>query len=116
MPAPLTTAIVTRMGPVDGNAVKVMDQELCRETSGRPSFGVTDSEEYDTLIDSREVNGAEVWHGTVEASTRMAPEENHDDDAPLAPNRVPRRDAKEPGQVTVLPESNTIDIPLTSQL
>ena len=82
---------------------------------GRPSFGVTDSEGYYTLIYSHKENGAEVGPCTVQVSTKLAPEGNRDDDAPLAPERVPKRYAKDPMKVTILAEDNTVDIKLTSQ-
>lgn len=82
---------------------------------GRPSFGVTDDQGHYTLIYSKDENGAEIGSCKVQVSTRMAPSASNDDDAPLAPERVPKHYAKDPVKVTVLPENNTIDIKLTSK-
>jgi hypothetical protein len=107
--APVAGIVTLDGKPLERASVLFLPEE------GRPSFGVTDSDGYYTLIYSHKENGAEVGPCTVQVSTKMAPEGNKDDDAPLAPERVPKRYAKDPLKVTVLAEDNTIDIKLTSQ-
>jgi hypothetical protein len=107
--APVAGVVTLDGEPLDRASVLFLPDE------GRPSFGVTDSDGYYTLIYSHKENGAEVGPCTVQVSTKLAPEGNRDDDAPLAPERVPKRYAKDPVRVTILAEDNTIDIKLTSQ-
>lgn len=109
-----------KVAPVSGTvtldgAPLVRASVLFLPEKGRPSFGVTDNQGRYSLIYSQDENGAEVGSCAVQVSTRMGPEGSTDDDAPLSPERVPKRYAKDPVKVTVRPESNTIDIELTSK-
>jgi len=106
--APVAGTVTLDGAPLERASVLFLPDE------GRPSFGVTDSEGRYALIYSKDENGAEVGPCTVQVTTRMGPAGSNDDDAPLAPEKVPRRYAKEPVKVSVLPESNTIDVKLTT--
>lgn len=107
--APVAGTVTLDGAPLERASVLFLPDE------GRPSFGVTDSDGHYILIYSKDDNGAEVGPCTVQVTTKMGPADSKDDDAPLAPERVPKRYAKEPVTVTVLAEDNTIDIKLTSQ-
>lgn len=107
--APVGGTVTLDGTPLDQASVLFLPEK------GRPSFGVTDDQGRYTLIYSKDERGAEVGPCAVKVTTRMAPAGSDDDNAKLAPEKVPKRYAKEPVKVTVRPESNSIDIKLTSK-